>query len=327
MTWKIAVVAPRIDRIGGAEQILLQDIEALASRPDVELTVVTTSVAPDVELPGHGRVIDVQPPRAPGLLGTLAWFRAADAALRRLGPGSFDRIYAPGINGTLATHVLLHACFAEQRELHRAARRARPWNARCQSRHVRFVALAAAERHVLAGPRPAVATVSPRAARIIEQHHGIEARVLPPIIDTRRFSPQMRAQLRAAGRAALELTDEDRLVVAVGNAWHSKGFDLLIAAAKNVGRPLRLALVTTERPTHLQRMCGPLPENVTLLPLRPDIEAWYAAADMVALPSRGETLGLPPLEAAAMGVPVRVSGEAGCAHWLPKSSVVPELSF
>jgi glycosyltransferase involved in cell wall biosynthesis len=50
---------------------------------------------------------------------------------------------------------------------------------------------------------------------------------------------------------------------------------------------------------------------VRFLPLRPDVEFYYAAADAYVGPSLEDAFALPPAEAMACGLPVIVSNQAG----------------
>jgi len=57
-----------------------------------------------------------------------------------------------------------------------------------------------------------------------------------------------------------------------------------------------------------------LEERVSFLPLRPDVEFYYAAADTYAGPSLDDSFAIPPLEAMACGLPVITSrNNGGCA--------------
>ena len=57
-----------------------------------------------------------------------------------------------------------------------------------------------------------------------------------------------------------------------------------------------------------------LDQRVSFLPPRPDVEFYYAAADIYVGPSLEDAFGLPPLEAMACGLPVIVSSRAGVSE-------------
>ena len=57
-----------------------------------------------------------------------------------------------------------------------------------------------------------------------------------------------------------------------------------------------------------------LHERVLFLPLRPDVDFYYAAADAYVGPSLEDAFALPPLEAMACGVPAIVSRQAGVSE-------------
>ena len=66
-------------------------------------------------------------------------------------------------------------------------------------------------------------------------------------------------------------------------------------------------------------------DRVVWLGPRPDIERWYAAADVVALPTRYEPFGNVHLEALASGIPVVTTTRAGGAEAItPWSGAVVE---
>jgi len=57
-----------------------------------------------------------------------------------------------------------------------------------------------------------------------------------------------------------------------------------------------------------------LEARVSFLPPRPDVEFYYAAADLYVGPSLEDAFALPPLEAMACGVPTIVSSQAGVSE-------------
>ncbi|MDQ1706270.1 MAG: hypothetical protein QOF18_2636 [Frankiaceae bacterium] len=120
-------------------------------------------------------------------------------------------------------------------------------------------------------------------------------------VDLRRFAPVSQAG-RSAVRARLGRPDDEPLAVCVGRLSVAKGQDALAAAWPRVRSRVAaatLALVGDGelRPT-VEAAAG---EGVLLVGERSDVADWYAAADVVVVPSRWDALSLSLLEAAASG--------------------------
>lgn len=138
--------------------------------------------------------------------------------------------------------------------------------------------------------------------------------VVPNGVDIERFRPFPDP---SDARRALGLPDLPT-VVCVGRLDRQKGQELLIRCwpeALARGGPAVLALVG-EGPDKdglaaLAHQLG-VASAVVLAGRRSDVDRWYAAADVVAFPSRhGEAMALTPLEAQASGRPVVASDVAG----------------
>jgi glycosyltransferase involved in cell wall biosynthesis len=121
----------------------------------------------------------------------------------------------------------------------------------------------------------------------------------------------------ARGAAAAGLREGEALILAVGNTWHRKGFDVLIAACNLLpaGLPWRLLIAGRH-----EEAAGELLQQVERLGLghrvalpgaRQDVADLLAAASVFALPSRWEGLPLVILEAMHAGVPVVASAICG----------------
>jgi D-inositol-3-phosphate glycosyltransferase len=147
---------------------------------------------------------------------------------------------------------------------------------------------------------------------------------VPPGVDHELFVPRDRAQ----ARAALDLTDK-RIALYVGRLQAHKGPDVAVrtvaeAIARDPDATEDLVLVIvggpsgTEKGAELSRLlelAGALGvrDRLVLVPPQPQAELadYYAAADVVLVPSRSESFGLVALEAQACGTPVvaaRVGG-------------------
>jgi glycosyltransferase involved in cell wall biosynthesis len=126
-------------------------------------------------------------------------------------------------------------------------------------------------------------------------------RVVRNGVDCARFSPADARSARQA-RTALDLPADGPIVLCPGRLSRQKGQDVLLAAwpgvlARSPGATLVL-LGDGEMTAELRTVATP---GVRFVPAATDLRPWFAAADVVAMPSRWEGLPLVALEAAASG--------------------------
>jgi glycosyltransferase involved in cell wall biosynthesis len=144
--------------------------------------------------------------------------------------------------------------------------------------------------------------------------------VIHDSVDVDRFAPD--GDKRSAKRA-LGYGPDDLLVAQVGQLCGIKGQQVLLAAAARARRscPRARFVFCGEGPAEAeirsQAWALGLAEAVKLLGFREDVRPVLAAADVVAMPSFQEGLGVAVLEAMAMGVPVVASRVGGLPEAVP----------
>lgn len=122
-------------------------------------------------------------------------------------------------------------------------------------------------------------------------------------------------QTRAAARDRLGIDQQAPLAVCLGRVTRQKGQDVLLTAWPQVRRWCAGAqLCIVGHGDLLPTLRGYAPPGVRFMPPIPDPRPWYAAADVVVLPSRWEGLPLTLLEALASGCSVVVSDIPGLAE-------------
>ncbi|GAA2424028.1 glycosyltransferase [Streptomyces macrosporus] len=160
-----------------------------------------------------------------------------------------------------------------------------------------------------------------------ERRHGLEAgvrahwAVIRNGVDTDRFRPAD-ADARARARAALPALDglppHALLTVCVGRLCRQKGQDVLLRAWPDVADRVPDAwLVLVGDGPQRRELGAAAPRRVLFAGAADDTVPWYAAADLVVLPSRWEGMALVPLEAMACGRPVVTTEVTGAAESLP----------
>ncbi|MGY1662356.1 glycosyltransferase [Geodermatophilus sp. SYSU D00705] len=132
-------------------------------------------------------------------------------------------------------------------------------------------------------------------------------RVVPNGVDTDRFRPQDRADARA--RLCL---GDGPVAVCVGRLSEQKGQDVLLQAwpAIRAAVPGARLVLVGEGPWR-ERLAAVAEPDVVLAGNSGDPRDWYAAADVVVVPSRWEGMALVPLEAGSSGRSVVMTDVAG----------------
>ena len=177
----------------------------------------------------------------------------------------------------------------------------------------------ALERRVFART-PQIVAISDAGRREIGLLYGVAGERLTVVyngVDLERFHPRNRATHRAAARGEAGVPSDAWTVLFVGSGFERKGLATAIEAfAKLSDRESRLLVVGKgdPRPYRAAAARAGVGPRIAWLGARPDPERWYAAADLVVLPSRYEPFGNVHLEALASGLPVVASAKAGGAE-------------
>lgn len=123
---------------------------------------------------------------------------------------------------------------------------------------------------------------------------------------------------RTLARASLALGGEELLILAVGNLYPVKGYDVLLRALSRVAAasraPWRLAIVgrgAEESGLRATALALGLGERVEWLGYRDDVPDLLAASDLYVMSSRSEGLPLALLEAMFAGLPIAATEVGG----------------
>jgi UDP-glucose:(heptosyl)LPS alpha-1,3-glucosyltransferase len=103
----------------------------------------------------------------------------------------------------------------------------------------------------------------------------------------------------------------------IGNDWKKKGLEYLLEALGRLHHPALRLLVAGHDSLEPYRSSIDrlgLAGQLIFLPIRPDVEVYYAAADVYVCPSLEDAFAFPPFEAMACGLPVIVSCQAGVSE-------------
>ncbi len=134
------------------------------------------------------------------------------------------------------------------------------------------------------------------------------------------FNTSQHEELRAAGRARLELPDDCPLagLVTSGN-YRKRNVDGLLRAASLASTNLHWLIVGKDsQQDHYETLARELgiAERVHFQPVIPEVECYYHALDAFVLPAHIEEFGRSALEAMACGTPVVLGPRVGCAELL-----------
>jgi UDP-glucose:(heptosyl)LPS alpha-1,3-glucosyltransferase len=189
------------------------------------------------------------------------------------------------------------------------------------SRHLHHRITLALERRLFART-PQVVAISRAGGEEIARLYGVPASRLSVVyngVDLERFHPKLRDTHRAAARAEAGVSAAAWMLLFVGSGFERKGLDVAIRALVAFDDAAsRLLVIGRGDAAPYRRLAAEagVDDRVVWLGVRPDIERWYAAADVLVLPTRYEPFGNVHLEALASGLPVVTSRRAGGAEVL-----------
>ncbi len=138
-------------------------------------------------------------------------------------------------------------------------------------------------------------------------------------VDSHRFHPSNRSEHRCAVRREWNIPLDAPLVLFVGNGFRRKGLDRLIGvwSTPQLSESYLLVVGTDARIDRYRTWANSVaPGKVRFAGHQGNIESYYGAADVLALPSVQEAFGNVVLEALAGGLPVAVSRNVGAAELL-----------
>src|SRR5260370_27255161 len=243
---RLAVVSPFLDRLHGTERCIVEQLERLAARNDMEIHVysqriedlngVTRYLAPL----SSSRILWHKVPALPGPhLFAHIWWLIANHLLRfwdsRIRGIKFDLLYSPGINAldadVIAVHIVFHEFYKQVRG-HLSFRKTPPtaWP-RLLHRLLYYHLIMALERLIYFRPAVSLSSVSGLVASQLAKYFQREdVVVIPNSVDTARFSSALRTELRASARDRFRLLSSDFVLLLIGNDLKKKGLDCVLAA-------------------------------------------------------------------------------------------------
>ena len=298
---KIALAHKRLDFRGGTERVFFQTALGLRDRGhEVHLFCQKFCVPAPAGVAIH-RIPGLARPRTARLL-TFGMF--APLVIKQFGCDvivSFDRLIQQDL---FRSGGGPHKVFIEKMREH-GGRWKSLWY-RLSPYH--RLALAIEKRQLgAAGSRRIVAVCEQTKREMIEAYGVAEKKVvvIHNGVDHARFNPRRRDVARPRIRRQLGIPDDSQVVLFVGSGFRRKGLDRLLRLWREPTMP-KTYLVVVGNDVRLSgyKAAWSHEPRVIFAGPRSDVEEFYAAADLLVLPSIQEAFGNVVLEALATGLPV-----------------------
>lgn len=305
---------------GGVELIAREALEHFSGRRPT--TFVGTSMSPPVEGVRHVRVeASTGNVRRP-----VTFRRHSQRALRELDPD--DVVISMGANCAPAGVRWVHSVHAAFLRMPGRLQLG-PVQVSAGWRHAlpRHQALLALERNYFQRHPPCLvlATSERERADLVELYNVAEqaVHVIGNGYNAQRFNPGYRQQVRNDVRDRLDIRPDQISVLFAANELHRKGFSVLLNALAKLRRPdVRIDVVGKADPTGVVAAAarhGWVPD-VHWHGRTATIEQFYAASDILVLPTHYEPFGLVIVEALACGLPVVTSRIAGASGYVTEQA-------
>jgi UDP-glucose:(heptosyl)LPS alpha-1,3-glucosyltransferase len=312
---RVALAHKRLDLRGGTERDLYRTAEGLRDLGhEVHLFCCEFGIAPPKDVTRHD--LPVLGIGRTARLVSLAYF--GPKMISRSGCDvvvSFGRMLQQDV---LRCGGGSHLGFLRRMEQLGGARRRFWQEVSCYHRAL----LAIERREFSPGHFKKILAVSAEVKRDLMENYSVPSQrivVLYNGVDAERFHPSQRQSLGPRIRGQFGIPLDAPLVLFVGSGFQRKGLDRLLPLWNSPKLKDAYLLVVGED-SRLQRYKTWAKRagkgRIIFAGLQEDIENYYAAADIVALPSVQEAFGNVVLEALASGLPVLVSAAAGAAEVL-----------
>jgi UDP-glucose:(heptosyl)LPS alpha-1,3-glucosyltransferase len=315
---KIALVHKRLDLAGGTERDLLRTAEGLRDLGhEVHLFCSEYGVSPPEGMFAH-RV-----PVAPFGRTARLWSFALIA------PKIIER-HRCNITisfGRLLSQDILRSGGGSHRDfLQKLAREGGSWRRLWQRLSLYHWSLLALEaRQFRANHYKRILAVSEQVKRELSATYAIPEEKIAVIyngVDHKRFHPALRQVFREPIKKQWDIPLHAPTVLFVGNGFRRKGLDRLLKAwALPQMKDTYLLVVGDDAQRRRYRVMAErlATGKVVFVGKRDNVESYYGAADLVALPAVQEAFGNVVLEALASGLPVVVSQAVGASEILSGS--------
>jgi UDP-glucose:(heptosyl)LPS alpha-1,3-glucosyltransferase len=315
---RLALIRQRWSALGGAENTLLALTRELL-RQGHEVTLVTAERQPLPELASLAHLHWQPVPVWPGKVGRVLGF--ALNARRLVQQGQFEVIFS-------LERTLRQDAYRAGDGCHREwLVRRRPYDSWPQRLHLICSpfhrTLLNLEKRLFHDPSLKLVIANSRQVQAeVQRHYQVapeKIRVIYNGVDRDRFSPEKLRSLPGGTLADLGLKPEMPTIVFVGSGFKRKGLHFLIAAlALMQRRESRLLVVGHGRTKPYLRLAQNLgvAHRVRFLGPQPKIERFYAAAQVLALPTIYDPCSNVVLEALACGRPVITTAANGAAEFI-----------
>ena len=319
---RLAVISPFLDKRHGTERRVVEWISRLVDAFEIH---VYSQRVDDLNL---SKITWHRIPRlpAPHLINYLWWFFANRFARiwdRRVRGLQHDIVFSPGVNCLDADVVSVHIVFAEyiyrnRAEMKFARNPASSWPALLH-RKLYYGLIVFLERRLYTQRKLRLVLIAQRTEDELRRFYGRNEKfpILYVGLDHEVFNSTRRTAKRDAARRELSITEDAFVLLLIGNDWRNKGVMVILEAMGMLNDlPVRLLLVGRENVAEYRDIVEEhhLADRVHFLSPRPDVDFFYAAADVYLGPSLEDTFAQPPAEAMACGLPVVVSRANGTSE-------------
>jgi len=312
---KIALAHKRLDNRGGTEADFYRTATGLRDLGH-EVHLFCAEFALDPPPGTHAHFIPIAP-----LGRTARLWTFAKVAPRVMHPYSCDLVVSFGrmiCQDVLRSGGGSHRAFLQKLAAEGGSRR-RLWHA-LSPYHRSLLALE--RRQFQPGNYKRILAVSAEVKRELLVTYAIPENKITVIhngVDEKRFHLGLRDKFRALMRKQWRIPADAPTVLFVGNGFRRKGLDRLLKAWQSPQLKDTYLIVVGDdaKRARYQTLAEERAEGrVIFAGRRDDVESYYGAADLLALPAVQEAFGNVILEAAAAGLPAVVSQVVGAAEIL-----------